>query len=212
MVELAKALTLEEQAEGHLVILLDEPTSVLEQADIDILFARVRALKARASFVFVSHRLDEVLALSDRVYVMKDGQVVAELAAADADVHQLHQLMVGRGRQSEYYRESAQQPYRDEGAAGRRRARPAPAHYQDVDFALHAGEILGIAGVIGSGPRGALPHAVRLRAADRRAHPGRRRSRCASPRPPTRSTRHRLRPARAPHRGPGAVPVRSPPT
>ena len=73
MVELAKALTLEERAQGHLVILLDEPTSVLEQADIDILFERVRALKARASFVFVSHRLDEVLALSDRVYVMKDG-------------------------------------------------------------------------------------------------------------------------------------------
>ena len=76
MVELAKALTLEEGAQGHLVILLDEPTSVLERADIDILFERVRALKARASFVFVSHRLDEVLALSDRVYVMKDGKVV----------------------------------------------------------------------------------------------------------------------------------------
>ena len=80
MVELAKALTLEEQAPGHLVILLDEPTSVLERADIDILFERVRALKARASFVFVSHRLDEVLELSDRVYVMKDGAVVADAA------------------------------------------------------------------------------------------------------------------------------------
>ncbi len=127
MVELAKALTLEEQAEGHLIILLDEPTSVLEQADIDILFARVRALKARASFVFVSHRLDEVLALSDRVYVMKDGKVVAELPAAGADIHQLHQLMVGRGRQAEYYRESQAAAARREGAAGGRRARPAPA-------------------------------------------------------------------------------------
>ena len=48
MVELAKALTLEEHAAGHLVILLDEPTSVLERAEIEILFARVRALKARA--------------------------------------------------------------------------------------------------------------------------------------------------------------------
>ncbi len=84
---------------------------MLEQADIDILFARVRALKARASFVFVSHRLDEVLALSDRVYVMKDGKVVAELPAAGADIHQLHQLMVGRGRQAEYYREPQQQPH-----------------------------------------------------------------------------------------------------
>ena len=73
MVEIAKALTLEEAAGGHLVILLDEPTSVLEQAEIDVLFARVRALETRASFVFVSHRLDEVLELSDRIYVMKDG-------------------------------------------------------------------------------------------------------------------------------------------
>ena len=51
-----------------------------------ILFARVRALKSRASFVFVSHRLDEVLELSDRIYVMKDGAVVADLDAAEADV------------------------------------------------------------------------------------------------------------------------------
>ena len=50
MVELAKALTLEEHAQGHLVILLDEPTSVLERRDIEILFERVRALKSRASF------------------------------------------------------------------------------------------------------------------------------------------------------------------
>ena len=53
---------------------------MLERAEIEILFRRVRALKARASFVFVSHRLDEVLELSDRIYVMKDGAVVAELA------------------------------------------------------------------------------------------------------------------------------------
>ena len=95
MVEIAKALTLEEASGGHLVILLDEPTSVLERAEIDVLFARVRALRERASFIFVSHRLDEVLELSDRIYVMKDGAVVAELAAAEADVAKLHHWMVG---------------------------------------------------------------------------------------------------------------------
>jgi ribose transport system ATP-binding protein len=146
----AKALTLEEQAEGHLIILLDEPTSVLEQADIDILFARVRALKARASFIFVSHRLDEVLALSDRIYVMKDGRVVADLAAAEADVHRLHQLMVGRGRQAEYYRESKQRPYGDKVLLAAENLTLAGA-YRGVDFELHEGEILGIAGVLGSG-------------------------------------------------------------
>jgi ribose transport system ATP-binding protein len=150
MVELAKALTVEEQAESHLIILLDEPTSVLEQADIDILFARVRALKARASFIFVSHRLDEVLALSDRIYVMKDGRVVADLAAAKANVHRLHQLMVGRGRQAEYYRESKQRPYRDQVLLAAENLTLAGA-YRGVDFELHEGEILGIAGVLGSG-------------------------------------------------------------
>ena len=150
MVELAKALTLEDQAEGHLVILLDEPTSVLERADIDILFERVRALKTRASFVFVSHRLDEVLELSDRVYVMKDGGVVAELPAAEADVHELHRLMVGRGLQAEYYREPLQKPFRDQVVLETRGLGLAGA-YRDVDLVLHTGEILGIAGVIGSG-------------------------------------------------------------
>ena len=113
MVELAKALTLEEHAAGHLVILLDEPTSVLERAEIDILFARVRALKSRASFVFVSHRLDEVLELADRVYVMKDGAVVAELKAADATVEMLHRLMVGRTLQGDYFYEPLQKPHQE---------------------------------------------------------------------------------------------------
>jgi ribose transport system ATP-binding protein len=150
MVELAKALTLEEHAKGDLVILLDEPTSVLERAEIDILFARVRALKSRASFIFVSHRLDEVLELSDRIYVMKDGAVVAELETANAEVQTLHRLMVGRSLQSEYYRESLQASFRNEvvvEAVGLGLA----DKYRDVDFKLHAGEILGVAGVIGSG-------------------------------------------------------------
>ena len=150
MVELAKALTLEENAGGHLVILLDEPTSVLERAEIDILFARVRALKARASFIFVSHRLDEVLELSDRIYVMKDGAVVADLMAADADVTKLHHLMVGRSLQAEYYREPLQKPYREHVVLEADGLSLGHA-YKQVGFKLHAGEILGIAGVIGSG-------------------------------------------------------------
>ncbi|MDQ0473875.1 sugar ABC transporter ATP-binding protein [Labrys wisconsinensis] len=150
MVELAKALALEERVSRDLVILLDEPTSVLEQAEIDLLFSRVRALKSRASFVFVSHRLDEVLALSDRIYVMKDGAVVGEMPAAEASTPVLHQMMVGRGVHAEYYRESEQAPPQAEvvlAAAGL----GAGGHYRGVDFALRRGEVVGIAGVIGSG-------------------------------------------------------------
>ena len=150
MVELAKALTLEESAPGHLIVLLDEPTSVLDRAEIGVLFRRVRALKQRASFVFVSHRLDEVLELSDRVYVMKDGAVVSDLPAAEADVPTLHKLMVGRSLHAEYYREPLQQPARPEVVLEADRL-SVPGGYRDISFRLHAGEIIGIAGVIGSG-------------------------------------------------------------
>ena len=93
-----------------------------------MLFARVRSLKSRASFVFVSHRLDEVLAISDRVYTMKDGAVVAEHRAAEVTAPELHEIMVGRGLQAEYYREAASRPPRDDGhgrGEGPRRS-PAP--------------------------------------------------------------------------------------
>lgn len=151
MVELAKVLTLQDLTDQQLLILLDEPTSVLEQSEIDILFRRIRALKERAAFVFVSHRLDEVLEISDRVYVMKDGAVVANLATdTGINVHDLHQLMVGRGLQAEYYRESQQQPYSDEVMLSVDNL-TAGKEYRDISFELHKGEVLGIAGVIGSG-------------------------------------------------------------
>ena len=81
LVELAKVLTLEERVHGDLVILLDEPTSVLSKEEVELLFDIIRELTKRASFIFVSHRMDEVLAISDRIYVMKDGAVV------DVDVY-----------------------------------------------------------------------------------------------------------------------------
>ncbi|MFZ0503670.1 MAG: sugar ABC transporter ATP-binding protein [Chthoniobacterales bacterium] len=166
MVELAKALALEERTERHLVILLDEPTSVLEQREIDILFARVRALRNRASFVFVSHRLDEVLDISDRVYVMKDGKVVAEMPAGETNVPELHRLMVGRELHAEYYRE-ARQREPAQNLAMQAESLAVNGAYRNVDFTLRAGEILGIAGVIGSGREaltrtlfGFLPHSA----------------------------------------------------
>ena len=64
-------LTLEERISGDLVILLDEPTSVLSEDEVGLLFELVNKLKERAAFIFVSHRLDEVISLSDRIYVLK---------------------------------------------------------------------------------------------------------------------------------------------
>ena len=108
MIEIAKALSLDTRIKGNVTILLDEPTSVLEKKEVELLFDIVADLKQRASIVFISHRLEEVLDISDRVYVMRDGKVVKELPAKNATVKDLHQLMVGRQLQHEYYREQRQ--------------------------------------------------------------------------------------------------------
>ena len=150
MVELAKALTLEEDTDGNIVILLDEPTSVLEQSEIDVLFRKVRELRSRASFVFVSHRLDEVLEISDRVYVMRDGEVVSELSAEGANEAQLHQLMVGRTLRDQYYGEAKQRPYGEDVVLQAEDISVAGG-YENVDIDLHKGEVIGIVGVVGSG-------------------------------------------------------------
>jgi ribose transport system ATP-binding protein len=150
MVELAKALSLASRAGSMPVILLDEPTSVLEAAEIEILFRLVRELKSRASFVFVSHRLDELLSLSDRVYVMKDGKVVSEMASADASIGRLHELMVGRTMDGQYYREGSQKPCSDIVALSVRNACLGHA-LKDLSFEVRAGEVFGVAGVVGSG-------------------------------------------------------------
>ncbi|SEB24070.1 sugar ABC transporter ATP-binding protein [Paraburkholderia sartisoli] len=150
MVELARALSLASRTGGTPIILLDEPTSVLEAAEIEILFRLVGELKSRASFVFVSHRLDELLSLSDRVYVMKDGKVVAEMPAGSASVAKLHELMVGRSLHGEYYRENLQKPCRDEVALSVSHASLGHA-LNDVSFEVYRGEVFGVAGVVGSG-------------------------------------------------------------
>jgi ribose transport system ATP-binding protein len=150
MVEIAKALSLNSRIKGHVTILLDEPTSVLERKEVDLLFQIIRSLRDRASFVFISHRIEEVLDISDRVYVMRDGKVVKELPVASATVKNLHQLMVGRQLHHEYYREARQAAYSPEVVLSCQDL-AMPGAFSGISFDLHAGEVLGIAGVVGSG-------------------------------------------------------------
>lgn len=151
LVELAKVLTLEERIDGDLVILLDEPTSVLAKEEVELLFSLVRELTSRASFIFVSHRMDEVLELSDRVYVMKDGEVVDVVSKADAQVDAIQRKMVGRDVDKEYYREQKQQPYDNSKELVSFNSVTLPGAYKDISFDLHAGEVLCLVGTEGSG-------------------------------------------------------------
>src|SRR4051794_25827727 len=150
MIEIAKALSLDSRIDGGVTILLDEPTSVLERKEIELLFTIIADLKARASIVFISHRLDEVLEIADRIYVMRDGKVVKELPARGTTVKELHQHMVGRQLHHEYYREARQVAPSPKVVLEARDLCKKGA-FSNVNLSLHEGEIIGIAGVIGSG-------------------------------------------------------------
>ena len=150
MVELARVMTLEDRTKRHPIIILDEPTTVLEGGEVELLFKRLRNLKERASIIFVSHHLDEILEITDRVYVFKDGQNVAERVTSETNVSELHQLMVGRELKGEYYREGKQATPAEDVVLSIRNLTKKGSYY-DVNLDLHRGEIVGLAGVLGSG-------------------------------------------------------------
>jgi len=150
MVEVAKVLTIEERTHHEPVVLLDEPTSVLESEEIATLFAQIERLRERASVVFVSHRLDEVLEVSDRVYVLRNGLVVAEVDPREVGAQDLHHLLIGREAGGSHYHDEAQQSC--DAAPVRLKVEDlATTGCRGVSFDVRAGEVLGVAGVQGSG-------------------------------------------------------------
>jgi ribose transport system ATP-binding protein len=152
VVEIIKAFALSELlGVAEPVILLDEPTAGLAREEIEFLFARRDRMRSSAALVFVSHRLSEVLDLSDQLLVLKDGRTVAALPAGEVDERQLHLHMVGRVRDEQFYRERRQLEVN--GAPTRLRAErlTLPGWFEGVDLTVKAGEILGVAGVLGSG-------------------------------------------------------------
>lgn len=149
MVELAKALAVEERLQHEPVILLDEPTSMLDAVQVEVVLAQIERLRGRASVVFVSHRLDEVLRVCDRICVMSRGRCVALRDKAGCDQAALQRLMLGREVGAEGRGPVAQGPA--PGHCLSVRALSREGSYRDVSFDLHAGEVLGIAGAEGSG-------------------------------------------------------------
>nr|WP_246304039.1 sugar ABC transporter ATP-binding protein [Nocardioides thalensis] len=151
MVEIAKVLRIEQRSQHPPVIILDEPTSVLESKEIETLFRQVRRLREFASVVFVSHRLDEVLDVCDRVAVLRGGQSVGEVDASSAVPADLHRMMIGStGSEDHYHDTAAQRP--DEPLRPMLEVRGLSGKtFSDVDLDVRAGEIVGIVGVHGSG-------------------------------------------------------------
>ncbi|MCW2739294.1 sugar ABC transporter ATP-binding protein [Nocardioides sp.] len=151
MVEIAKVLRIEERTSHPPVIILDEPTSVLESKEIETLFTQVRRLREFASVIFVSHRLDEVLDVCDRVLVLRGGRSVGEVPTAGAAPAELHRMMIGSTGSDDHYHDTtavrSDLPLEPRlvvrGLSGKT--------FRDVDLDVHAGEIVGIVGVHGSG-------------------------------------------------------------
>jgi len=147
-VEILKALY-----RGADILILDEPTAVLTPAEADALFGLLRALKAQGkTVILITHKLREIMAATDRVSVMRRGEMVATLDTATTSPPQLAELMVGRRvllRVEKEAREPGRPMLQVEGLSvvdSRGVLRLA-----DVSFTVHAGEIVGIAGVAGNG-------------------------------------------------------------
>ncbi len=157
MVEIAKATDHEAR-----VLVLDEPTSALTEAETAILFGLLRALRARGvAIVFISHKLGEVKAIADRVTVLRDGHLVATRPAADLSEDDIAQLMVGRPLANLY--PDKRPPAPDAETLLEVAGLAAPPWVASAGFALRRGEILGFAGLIGAGRTELMEAVVGLR-------------------------------------------------
>lgn len=135
----------------HALILLDEPTSVLNETEVKLLYEQVRKLtKLGHSVIFVSHRLDEVLELTDHIYVFRDAENAGDFATESCTELMLYESMVGKASTSEYYGLDRQR-VPDEEVVLEAENLHLFGQFKDVSFRLHRGEILGFCGVVGSG-------------------------------------------------------------
>ncbi len=150
LVEIAKALSLDAE-----ILIMDEPTSALTEAEVARLFRVMRRLRARGvTIAYISHKLDEVFRLADRITVLRDGQLVRTVARAETNPREITHLMVGR--EIEETDLGRPRPAGDVVLAVNNLSLPRPGHarkwqLREINFTLRRGEILGLAGLMGAG-------------------------------------------------------------
>ena len=145
LVEIAKAIL-----EDSKILIMDEPTAPLGNHEVNILFNIIHKLKKEdVSIIYISHRLEEIFEISDRITVMRDGQYIATLNTNETNEEELVRLMVGRTLGKDFpqrtIRVSDEEVLHVEGLS------TSETKIKDVTFTLHKGEVLGFAGLVGSG-------------------------------------------------------------
>lgn len=133
------------------LIILDEPTSSLDTKEVKTLFSLVRQLKEKGvAFIFITHRMEEIYQICDRITVLKDGHFIGTYQAEDLNQYQLVTLMVGREitqqRKQTYF-----SPEKDQNYVVEVRNLAKKPKVKDVSFGISRGEIVGLAGLLGSG-------------------------------------------------------------
>lgn len=143
-VEIAKALCMRSK-----LLILDEPTAALGADETDRLFSQIRHLREDGvSFIYISHRLDEIPRIADRVLVLRDGRLVSQHDNAQAPIQVLVREMVGRNVDRIFPERGA--PQNDE-ALSVKNLTAADGTFKGVSFSVRRGEIIGIAGIVGAG-------------------------------------------------------------
>ena len=143
MVEIAKALSIDAE-----IIIMDEPTASLTEKEVDMLFHMIKKLKQKnMAIIYISHRMEELFKITDRVMVMRDGQYVDTVVTANTNRDELISLMVGR-KLTELYQKSSH-ALGDVVLEVKNIKRGTILN--DVSFAVRKGEILGVSGLVGAG-------------------------------------------------------------
>jgi len=144
MVEMAGALSQDAQ-----ILLMDEPTAALTPSEVEDLFAIIRRLREQGTaIVFISHRLEEVFELCDRITVLRDGEYIGERRPEETSTDEIIQMMVGRPLSALYEKgehEVGGTPLLQVEGLSRIRK------FDGISLSVHAGEIVGLAGLVGAG-------------------------------------------------------------
>lgn len=142
MVEMVRAVSNEAR-----ILIMDEPTSAITKEEVEVLFRNIEKLKAEGvAIVYITHKMEEVFRIADRVTIMRDGQFIHSCAKGDIDENQLITMMVGREINHMFPKNNqvqSEEIFRVENLVGEK--------FQDISFSLNRGEILGIAGLMGAG-------------------------------------------------------------